>query len=133
MGLSKEPIYNSDTDEKLDEVIYELQQIHEVFKHELSDISHELHNIKELNQGIKSGLFHLNENQSGFLSITTSIIVGNLTSVFVVLKIMGHIDWEWWKVFLPVLIVVGLGAATGAITSIAFMSMNLREYLRSKK
>ena len=31
-----------------------------------------------------------------------------LTSLFVGLKLTGHIDWSWWLVFLPVIISVTL-------------------------
>lgn len=33
-----------------------------------------------------------------------------LTAVFVVLKLLGKIDWNWWLVFLPILAYVGLCA-----------------------
>lgn len=31
-----------------------------------------------------------------------------LTLVFVVMKCMGYIDWSWWLVFSPILIMTGL-------------------------
>lgn len=32
-----------------------------------------------------------------------------LTIIFVVLKLLGVINWSWWLVFSPVLIAVALG------------------------
>ena len=31
-----------------------------------------------------------------------------LTVVFIVLKLTGHIGWEWWQVLLPEIIAVGV-------------------------
>ena len=35
--------------------------------------------------------------------------LGALTLIFVVMKLLGHIDWSWWLVFLPSLIGLGIG------------------------
>lgn len=37
-------------------------------------------------------------------------LVEILTIVFIVLKLVGVIDWSWWLVFLPCLLVVGIDA-----------------------
>lgn len=34
-----------------------------------------------------------------------------LTLIFVVMKLMGHVDWSWWLVLLPSTVHVFLGAA----------------------
>ena len=37
------------------------------------------------------------------------IIMGvALITVFVVLKLTGHIDWAWWSIFTPVYVVMGI-------------------------
>lgn len=45
-----------------------------------------------------------NNNSSSGLGLT-----GVLTVVFVVLKLVGVIDWSWWWVLSPTLISLGLG------------------------
>ena len=35
--------------------------------------------------------------------------LGLLTLVFVVMKLLGYINWSWWLVFLPSIIGLGFG------------------------
>lgn len=44
-----------------------------------------------------------------------------LTALFAVLKIMGIISWSWWIVFLPLILVYGLGAIVLLIAAIWFL------------
>lgn len=39
-----------------------------------------------------------------------------LTIVFVVLKLCGAIDWSWWLVLLPLIILGGILALVGLLT-----------------
>jgi hypothetical protein len=38
-----------------------------------------------------------------------------LTLVFVVMKCMGYIDWSWWLVFSPILIMIAISVVLFAI------------------
>jgi hypothetical protein len=38
-----------------------------------------------------------------------------LTVIFVILKLIGTIDWSWWLVLLPTLISIGFYIIMGAI------------------
>jgi len=42
-----------------------------------------------------------------------------LTIVFITLKLTGHIDWSWWWVLSPMLIVFGLLALIALIVGVA--------------
>lgn len=44
-----------------------------------------------------------------------------LTALFAVLKIMGIVSWSWWIVFLPLILVYGLGAIVLVIAAIWFL------------
>ena len=44
-----------------------------------------------------------------------------LTVLFAILKILGVISWSWWIVFLPLILVYGLGAVILVIAAIWFM------------
>lgn len=44
-----------------------------------------------------------------------------LTALFAVLKIMGIVSWSWWIVFLPLILVYGLGAIVLLIAAIWFL------------
>ena len=56
------------------------------------------------------------ENSSSSSSSSGIGFVGLLTIVFIVLKLIGQIDWSWWWVLSPVWI-----SAVLAITVIVFM------------
>ena len=44
-----------------------------------------------------------------------------LTALFVVLKLLGVISWSWWIVFLPLILVYGLGAVILVIAAVWFL------------
>lgn len=44
-----------------------------------------------------------------------------LTALFAVLKIMGIVSWSWWIVFLPLILVYGLGAIILVIAAVWFL------------
>lgn len=44
-----------------------------------------------------------------------------LTALFAVLKILGVISWSWWIVFLPLILVYGLGAIILVIAAVWFL------------
>lgn len=44
-----------------------------------------------------------------------------LTALFAILKILGVITWSWWIVFLPLILVYGLGAVILVIAAIWFL------------
>lgn len=44
-----------------------------------------------------------------------------LTALFAILKILGVITWSWWIVFLPLILVYGLGAIVLLIAAIWFL------------
>ena len=44
-----------------------------------------------------------------------------LTALFAILKILGVITWSWWIVFLPLILVYGLGAVVLLIAAIWFL------------
>ena len=44
-----------------------------------------------------------------------------LTAIFAILKLLGVISWSWWIVFLPLILVYGLGAVILVIAAIWFM------------
>ena len=44
-----------------------------------------------------------------------------LTIVFAILKLTGVITWSWWIVFLPLLLVYGLGAVILVIAALWFL------------
>lgn len=44
-----------------------------------------------------------------------------LTALFAVLKIMGIVSWSWWIVFLPLILVYGLGAIVLVIAALWFL------------
>ena len=44
-----------------------------------------------------------------------------LTVLFAILKILGVISWSWWIVFLPLILVYGLGAIILVIAAIWFL------------
>lgn len=47
----------------------------------------------------------MNNNNRGSSGLGLSTV---LTLIFLVLKLVGVIDWSWWLVFLPTIISVGL-------------------------
>lgn len=42
-------------------------------------------------------------------------LTGVLTIVFVVLKLIGTIDWSWWLVLLPLFIDIGLTGSSSSM------------------
>lgn len=56
-----------------------------------------------------------------------------LTIIFVVLKLVGVIDWSWWLVLLPTLISVGLWIIFIVIYAILLVNDNKNYGLTSKK
>lgn len=44
-----------------------------------------------------------------------------LTVLFAILKLLGVISWSWWIVFLPLLLVYGLGAIILVIAAVWFL------------
>lgn len=44
-----------------------------------------------------------------------------LTVLFAILKILGVITWSWWIVFLPLILVYGLGAIILVIAAVWFL------------
>lgn len=44
-----------------------------------------------------------------------------LTALFAILKILGVITWSWWIVFLPLILVYGLGAIVLLIAAVWFL------------
>lgn len=44
-----------------------------------------------------------------------------LTALFAILKISGVISWSWWIVFLPLILLYGLGAVILVIAAIWFL------------
>ena len=44
-----------------------------------------------------------------------------LTALFAILKLTGVITWSWWIVFLPLILVYGLGAVILVIAAIWFL------------
>lgn len=55
-----------------------------------------------------------------------------LTIIFVVLKLVGVIDWSWWWVFCPILIDFGL-AIIVLIIYVAYVAYENNKYDTSKK
>ncbi len=49
---------------------------------------------------------------------------GLLTIVFITLKLTGYIDWSWWWVLSPILIVLGILALIAIIVGIAALMDN---------
>jgi len=56
-----------------------------------------------------------------------------LTIIFVVLKLVGVIDWNWWLVLLPTLISVGLWVIFIVIYAILLVNDNKTSGFTSKK
>ena len=55
------------------------------------------------------------------MSLDFNSLAAFLTSLFAILKILGVITWSWWIVFLPLIIVYGLGAIILVIAAIWFL------------
>ncbi|QOH56214.1 hypothetical protein [Rhodococcus rhodochrous] len=53
-------------------------------------------------------------------------IVGILTIVFVVLKLVGVIDWSWWWVLSPLWISAALGVVVFVILLVTFKAIGRR-------
>ena len=47
-----------------------------------------------------------------------------LTVIFACLKLAGVIDWSWWIVFLPILVLIGLAAI---VLVVVFLLLVLKE------
>lgn len=59
-----------------------------------------------------------------------------LTCIFIVLKIIGTIDWSWWLVLLPeiIAVIVYIGFFIAALTSTRRMNREIgRMFKRSNK
>lgn len=59
-------------------------------------------------------------NKIGF-SVDFNALAVFLTALFATLKILGVISWSWLIVFLPILLVYGLGALVLVIAAIWFL------------
>jgi hypothetical protein len=46
-----------------------------------------------------------------------------LTIIFVVLKLIGAVDWSWWLVLLPELIAVGIYVAVTSFVGIGVINV----------
>ena len=51
-------------------------------------------------------------------------LLGMLTIIFVVLKIVGFIAWSWWAVFIPVYVAVGIYIIGLMLMSFGFVKVN---------
>ena len=72
----------------------------------------------------------MSKNNTSYTGIGLSTV---LTIVFVVLKLVGTINWSWWWVFSPLLIDGGL-IIIGLIVLIIYMAYDNKKYgLISKK
>lgn len=47
-------------------------------------------------------------------------ITGTITIVFIILKLVGTINWSWWWVFSPILIDIGLTIIILAVYAILY-------------
>jgi hypothetical protein len=70
----------------------------------------------------------------------SSAAVGILTAAFVVLKVLGFIDWSWWLVFLPMYIglaiILGIFAVaicSAAILGVVYAILKFTENYRIKR
>lgn len=68
------------------------------------------------------------DNKSNGISLTTV-----LTLIFVVLKLVGVINWSWWWVLSPTLIVAGLLLIVWAIVIAIDVRDNKKYGLTSKR
>lgn len=51
----------------------------------------------------------MNSKDDGIKVSTSELRFGNvLTVIFVITKLLGYIDWNWWLVFSPTIISLGL-------------------------
>lgn len=55
------------------------------------------------------------------MSLDFNGLAAFLTALFAILKIMGIVSWSWWIVFLPLILVYGLGAIVLVIAAIWFL------------
>ena len=55
------------------------------------------------------------------VSLDINALAAFLTVIFVILKLTGVIAWSWWIVFLPLILVYGLGAIVLLIGVIWFL------------
>lgn len=55
------------------------------------------------------------------ISLDFNSLATFLTALFAILKIIGVITWSWWIVFLPLILVYGLGAIVLVIAAIWFL------------
>lgn len=55
------------------------------------------------------------------VSLDFNSLAALLTALFAILKLTGVITWSWWIVFLPLILVYGLGAVILVIAAIWFM------------
>ena len=69
----------------------------------------------------------MKNNNSGSAGLGTSSV---LTLIFLVLKLVGVIDWSWWWVFSPLLIELGLVVAILAVVGIVRLIGQSREKRR---
>jgi len=51
--------------------------------------------------------------------------IGLLTIVFITLKLIGEIDWSWWWVLSPVLIVLGILACVVSALGVVYIAVLL--------
>lgn len=58
---------------------------------------------------------------------------GLLTIAFVVLKLCGVINWNWWLVFLPLIISIGLTIAIVLIMLLVYFVWGLCVSIRNKR
>lgn len=55
------------------------------------------------------------------VSLDFNELAAFLTVLFAILKILGVISWSWWIVFLPLILVYGLGAIVLLIAAVWFL------------
>ncbi|MCY7731790.1 hypothetical protein MHY86_08765 [Aerococcus urinaeequi] len=68
----------------------------------------------------------MEKNSSSVISLSSI-----LTVVFVVLKLIGVINWSWWLVFLPTLIHIGLTLV--GLLIVALIALAVYKYDDSNK
>jgi hypothetical protein len=69
--------------------------------------------VRRAKLALSKGEIKMSTRQTSGVDIPTVVLV-----VFVVLKLVGFIDWSWWWVFSPVWITVGLAIFIGMLWGI---------------
>lgn len=73
-------------------------------------------------------------NESLEIWVGTGIVYvpGTLTASLVIQKLTGSIDWSWWYVFLPVLILAGMVAFGGLLALLEYFGEELAYFGEEK-